>query len=122
MQQINSLYGFLMYIAQTNLTTKMEKLFLIKPDFKDPNRNGDSNYFCTNCVTLEGLLSFYPRLRNELEVSYVDFARPRPAIVDLIGEANQSCPVLVLDDGKFINKAEDIMNHLAEHHQIGQAH
>lgn len=100
----------------------MEKLFLIKPDFKDLKRNADSNYFCTNCVTLEGLLSFYPRLRNELDVHYVDFARPRPAIVELIGEANQSCPVLVLDDGKFLNRAEDIMSHLAKHYQIGQAH
>ena len=108
--------------AQTYTTSKMEKLFLIKPDFKDLNRGDEIKYFCPNCVTLEGLLSFYPRLRNELEVHYVDFVRPRPAIVDLIGEANQSCPVLVLDDGKFINKADDIIHHLTEHHQIGQAH
>jgi len=100
----------------------MEKLFLIKPDFKDLKRNADINYFCPNCVTLEGLLSFYPKLRNELEVHYVDFARPRPSIVELIGEENQSCPVLILEDGKFINKLEDIVGHLAEHHKIGEAH
>ena len=100
----------------------MEKLFLIKPDFKDPQRNDDSKYFCTHCATMEGLLSFYPQLRNELEVHYVDYMRPRNAIVDLIGEANQSCPVLVFDDGKFLNKAEEIIDHLADHHKIGLAH
>jgi len=100
----------------------MEKLFLIKPDFKDLQRSSENKYFCPNCATMEGLLSFYPRLRNELEIHYVDFQRPRPAIVALIGEANQSCPVLVLDDGKFINKLEDIVGHLAENHQIGLAH
>jgi len=111
-----------MYIAQTNSKFKMEKLFLIKPDFKDINRGDENKYFCPHCASLEGLLSFYPQLRNELEVHYVDFIRPRPAIVELIGQANQSCPVLVLDDGKFINRADDIITHLTEHYQIGQAH
>lgn len=100
----------------------MEKLFLIKPDFQDPNRGAKNKYFCPNCVLLEGLLSFYPRLRNELEVHYIDFARPRPAIVDLIGEANQSCPVLVLEDGRFINEPQDIVRYLTENYHIGKSH
>ncbi|MDO9615024.1 MAG: DUF3088 family protein, partial [Bacteroidota bacterium] len=61
-------------------------------------------------------------LRNELEVTYVDFVRPRPAIVDLIGEENQGCPVLILEDGSFLNETDDIIQHLTEKHQIGQAH
>lgn len=100
----------------------MEKLFLLKPDFKDINRNAENKYFCPPCTLIEGLLSFYPRLRNELEVQYVDFVRPRPAIVDLIGEANQSCPVLVLEDGTFINEPNEIVRYLNENHQIGQPH
>jgi len=100
----------------------MEKLFLIKPDFQDLKRADGKNYFCPGCVTLEGLLSFYPRLRTELEVSYVDFARPRPAIVELIGEANQGCPVLILEDGSFIHESDNIIRHLVEKHGVGEPH
>lgn len=100
----------------------MEKLFLLKPDFQDINRKADAKYFCPPCALIEGVLSFYPRLRNELEITYVDFVRPRPAIIELIGEANQSCPVLVLDDGSFLNDADEIIQHLTANHQIGQAH
>lgn len=100
----------------------MEKLFLLKPDFQDINRDTKAKYFCPPCTLIEGLLSFYPRLRHELEVHYVDFARPRPAIIDLIGEANQSCPVLVLNDGKFINEPDDIIHYLSEKYHIAQAH
>jgi glutathione S-transferase len=100
----------------------MEKLFLLKPDFKDINRSAENKYFCPSCTLIEGLLSFYPRLRNELEVHYVDFVRPRPEIVKLIGEANQSCPVLVLDDGKFINEPDEIVFYLVKNHGIAQPH
>lgn len=100
----------------------MEKLFLLKPDFQDVNRGAENKYFCPPCTLIEGLLSFYPRLRNELEVHYVDFVRPRPAIIDLIGEANQSCPVLVLGDGTFINEPDDIIRYLTEKYQIAQPH
>ncbi|HAH26125.1 MAG TPA: hypothetical protein DCL77_20580 [Prolixibacteraceae bacterium] len=100
----------------------MEKLFLIKPDFQDIKQGADIKFFCPNCALLEGLLSFYPRLRNELQVNYVDFARPRPAIIELIGEANQSCPVLIFEDGTFINEPEDIVRYLIKNHNIGHAH
>lgn len=100
----------------------MKKLFLLKADFKDLNRGDDKRYFCPDCVMIEGLLSYYPRLANELEVNYVNFARPRPVLVDLLGEENQSCPVLVLEDGSFINETAAIIKHLTEKHQIGHAH
>jgi hypothetical protein len=100
----------------------MKRLFLLKADFKDESRADDKRYFCPDCVMIEGLLSYYPRLLNELEVKYVNFARPRPALVDLLGEENQSCPVLVLEDGTFINDTAGIIQHLIEKHQIGHAH
>ncbi len=100
----------------------MEKLFLLNPDFQDINRGAEKKYFCPPCALIEGVLSFYPRLRNELEITYVDFVRPRPAIIELIGEENQGCPVLVLEDGSFVNEPDDIIQHLTENHQIGQAH
>jgi hypothetical protein len=100
----------------------MKKLFLLKADFQDVSRADALRYFCPDCVMLEGLLSYYPRLLDELEVKYVNFARPRNPIIELIGEENQSCPVLVLDDGTFINDPEKIINHLIEYHKIGRPH
>ena len=100
----------------------MKKLFLLKPNFRDFNRVDGKLYFCPDCAIIEGLLSYYPRLRNELEVHYLDFARPRKVLVDLLGDANQSCPVLVLDDGSFLNEPNDIIQHLTENHQIGHSH
>lgn len=100
----------------------MKKLFLLKADFKDANRDDGKRYFCPDCVMLEGLMSYYPRLREELDVYYVSFARPRKVLVDLLGEANQSCPVLVLEDGTFINDTNEIIRHLNKYHQIGEQH
>ena len=100
----------------------MGNLFLLKPDFQDVNRNAESRYFCPPCALIEGVLSFYPQLRNELEVTYVDFVRPRQAIIDLIGEENQGCPVLILEDGSFLNETDAIIQHLNKKYKIGQAH
>jgi hypothetical protein len=100
----------------------MKKLFLLKADFQDKNRADGKNYFCPGCSPIEGLLSYYPRLRTELEVEYVDFTRPRKVLVDLLGEENQSCPVLVLENGSFINEPDKIVSHLTEFHKIGFSH
>ncbi len=45
-----------------------------------------------------GLSEFYPSLKEQLELRYPDFPRPRPELVELLGEDNQSRPVLVLKD------------------------
>lgn len=101
------------------------KLFLLKADFADAKiGSADAKYFCPDCAYIEGLLSYYPRLRSELDITYVDFKRPRPAIVELIGEANQSCPVLIIDatNGIFINDNVEIARYLAENYGIGVIH
>jgi hypothetical protein len=100
----------------------MKKLFLLKPDFHDANRDPNQKYFCPDCAFVEGLLSYYPRLRDEIEVTYVDFARPRKVLVDLLGEANQSCPVLILEDGSFINEPNLIYDHITAFHGVGKSH
>jgi hypothetical protein len=100
----------------------MKKLFLLKADFQDASRGDGKRYFCTDCAILEGLVSYYPQLSTELEVKYVNFARPRQVLVDLIGEANQNCPVLVLEDGSFISDTSEIIRHLTEYHKVGHPH
>lgn len=71
-----------------------DRLYLLKPDFLD----GGSKFFCAECAMVEGMLSFYPKLRETLEVRYVGFAKPRPDIVAELGPEHQSSPVLVIAD------------------------
>lgn len=68
-------------------------LFLLKEKFED---GPGQPYYCPQCAEITGVLAYFPDLRHQLDVRYVDFPRPRKDVVELIGEANQSCPVLVL--------------------------
>lgn len=117
----------------------MDQLFLLKPGFVDAavDRQG-KKYYCPYCATIEGVLSYYPELRKELEIRHVDFPRPRKEITDLLGEAYQGCPVLVIDEGRsetiaadslkevngrrFINSSADILDYLAKVYNVGIPH
>jgi hypothetical protein len=79
-----------------------DHLFILKPGFED---GGDGKqYYCSHSAQVEGILSFYPRLRLEMDVTYLKFPLPRQPIVDLIGQENQSAPVLVVGDAAAIPK------------------
>jgi len=69
-----------------------ERLFLLAPGF---DKDGIPS-FCGPCAMVEGFLGYFPQVRETLEIVYYPFPRPRAAIVDRVGEANQSMPVLVL--------------------------
>jgi hypothetical protein len=71
-----------------------DRLYLLAPDFSA----GGVRQFCSECAMVEGMLGFYPRLREQVEVRYVGFARPRPEIVSELGPEHQSSPVLVIAD------------------------
>jgi hypothetical protein len=71
-----------------------DQLFLMKPGFKNA---GLGPFYCGE-APVEGLLSFFPDLRDKVDVTYIEFPRPRKAIVDLVGENHQSIPVIVLAD------------------------
>ncbi|NBP69305.1 MAG: DUF3088 family protein [Cytophagia bacterium] len=74
------------------------KLFLLHPDFTDLLMdNKGLKYYCPHCAFIEGVLAYYPKLRNEVDIEYVDFPRPRNKIIALLGEYNQSCPLLIID-------------------------
>jgi hypothetical protein len=78
----------------------MDILFLLTPGFTDSARDGvGKRYYCPDCAFLEGVLACCPELRDRLDIRYVDYPRPRRPIVDLVGEAHQGCPNLVLDPG-----------------------
>lgn len=112
---------------------KSDRLYLLKPQFMDHDKGP---YFCPGCAEMVGLLEFYPELKALLEVRYLDFPRPRPELIELIGEENQSCPVLVLKEepraafpplrqakGRwFVEGANEIARYLSQAHGIGLPH
>jgi hypothetical protein len=112
-----------------------DHLFLLTPLFPDA-KLGPGLYHCSECAQIEGLLSFFPFLRSRIDVSYVDFPRPRSAVVPLVGPENQGCPVLVLGAGStapagakvgpsglaFVSGAVAISEYLAAGHGISRPH
>ncbi len=70
-------------------------LFLLPPGFEDNGRRE----FCPECAEIWGVLSYYPAIREALDIRYQPIARPRRELVDMLGEENQNCPTLVLDPG-----------------------
>ena len=116
----------------------MAKLFLLKPDFTDANADSKGlKYYCPHCAIVEGVLSYFPELKERIEIEYVDFARPRPTVIATIGEENQSCPVLIIDknettvdtsyfsaygDKLFVNSTKLICRFLADNYGVSYSH
>lgn len=69
------------------------KLFLMKPGF---HNLGMGPFYCGDSVSIEGMLAFFPELRRQIDIEYIEFSKPRRALVELLGEDGQSVPVLVL--------------------------
>jgi hypothetical protein len=112
-----------------------DTLFLLAPGFRD----GDgAPYYCPYCTIFEGLLHLYPQLETQIDVRRVDFAKPRPEIVELLGAENQSCPVLVVNHPvvdppencrmktvgnlHFFDEPEEIGNYLSQTYGIPRPH
>ena len=81
---------------------------------------------------MTGILWYYPEVAAKLDIRQVDVPRPRPEVVALVGEENQSCPVLVLPAGEtpagvpvahgraFVSGPEAIIKYLADHYGTAQ--
>jgi hypothetical protein len=74
-----------------------DTLFIIGAPFEDPALDG--TWFCTSCATMEGMLLANPHWATRIDVKRSPYPRPRTDIIALIGEDNQSMPVLVLAAG-----------------------
>lgn len=99
---------------------------------------GAGPFYCPGSLKIEGLLAYYPRLRDEIDIVYVDFPQPRKDIVSLIGQDNQGAPVLVLGEAarsktshpkmqargsvRFLNGSDNILEYLAEVYGIARRH
>lgn len=73
-------------------------LFLLDVTFEDAAA-GPGPFYCPDSTSIYGLLLSFPQLTDRLDVRRIGFKKPRTEIVELIGEANQSCPVLILAEG-----------------------
>jgi hypothetical protein len=111
-----------------------DKLFILRPDFEDPAYPG-KRFYCWHCALLEGVLASFPQLAARLDVERVAWPRPRQAVIDLVGEANQSLPLLVLASGStsvhqtgvfkgraFIGDKDKILAALSERHGFPDPH
>ena len=88
-----------------------DRLFILDREFDDPAFPG-STFYCRDCILIEGLLAMFPDRTANLEVIRVPWPRPRPLVVDAIGELNQNLPALVFSDGGFVNEIKLLLETL----------
>lgn len=74
-----------------------DQLFLLRPGFYNV---GLGPLYCDESVPVEGMLSFFPQIRELIDVHYIEFTRPRRVLVQLLGEEHQALPVLILAEGR----------------------
>ena len=92
-------------------------LFLLNPNFKDVVRDDkDILYYCPDCAFLEGVLSYYPNLRELLDIRYIDYPRPRKEIVMMVGDGHQGCPNLVLNTLNLPHASLDLFYQYGNHY------
>lgn len=70
-----------------------DQLYLLRPGFMNA---GKEPLYCSDSAPVEGLLSFFPQLRQLVDIHYLEFPRPREPLVKTLGDQYQSLPVLVL--------------------------
>jgi hypothetical protein len=78
---------------------KQDRLILLRQGFEVPAYPA-KRFFCWHCALLDGLLASFPDLAKRLHVDRVAWPRPRQEVVALVGEENQSLPLLILAEGE----------------------
>jgi hypothetical protein len=83
-----------------------DQLYLLEPGFSN---GGLGPLYCGDSVAIEGLLSFFPALREAVDVHYIAFPRPRAPLVEALGEERQSVPVLILADTALKDEGVEVL-------------
>ncbi|MCK1714023.1 MULTISPECIES: DUF3088 domain-containing protein [unclassified Bradyrhizobium] len=107
-----------------------DRLFLLRPGFEDPTFP-NRRFYCWHCALIDGVLASFPALAATLDVHRIPW--PRQAVIALLGEVNQSLPLLVLADGTtsprqtgshraFIADKDAILAALSERHGFPDPH
>ena len=102
-----------------------DRLFLLEAEFGD-SALPDRAFYCQDCMTIEGLLAAFPEHTGTLDILRVAYPRPRAAVIEAIGEANQNLPALVWtnDDGStgFANDMPGLLAALHTRHGFPERH
>ncbi len=98
-----------------------DTLYILAPGFEDPAYPGKA-FYCWHCALMEGVLASFPELADRLDVRRIAWPKPRREVAELLGEDNQSLPVLVLSEGGFINDKDAILAALTERHGFPHPH
>ncbi|MBC6983379.1 DUF3088 family protein [Caulobacter sp. 17J80-11] len=72
----------------------IDRLFLLQPDFEDAGRR----WFCPPSAAVAGFLDWFPHVRAEVDLVYVDFPRPPSPMAELLGDDHPGCPLLVMSE------------------------
>ncbi|APE27253.1 DUF3088 family protein [Aurantiacibacter gangjinensis] len=89
-----------------------DTLFILERSYTDD----DGEYFCRDCVEVDGLLALFPELGARLNVIRVPWTKPRVPVVEALGEDNQNCPALAFPEGGFVNTQDALLAALHERH------
>lgn len=92
-------------------------LYVLKENFDD-SFSGSDPYFCPHCAEIKGVLGYFPKLLHNLDVRFVDYARPRTEIVEMIGEDHQDCPVLILAEPPAMDAMEMMSGEAGGHYFV----
>lgn len=110
-----------------------DKLFVLRPGFDDKG----VTYFCPYSAQVIGFLTYYPQVRDTVDLVELDFAKPRKPLVELVGEEHQAAPMLVLggepvavphvkigetNSHKFVEKTIEILRYLAATRSVPAPH
>jgi len=118
----------------SKVVVSKDTLFLLKPDFIDP-KFPNQRFYCWHCALIEGVLLSFPNMADHLIIERVAWERPRKLVIDVVGEENQSLPLLVLatdrpskfqtgrfENISFIAGKDKILEALSERHGFPKPH
>lgn len=72
-----------------------DTLFLLAPGFEDKDRRE----YCPECAEIWGVLSYFPAIKEAIDIRYEPLVHPRPGLAALLGEGAWNSPTLVLAEG-----------------------
>ncbi|MBH5321159.1 DUF3088 family protein [Aurantiacibacter sediminis] len=90
-----------------------DTLFILERSYASED---GGEYFCRDCVEVDGLLALFPELAEKLDVVRVPWPKPRAAVVEALGQSNQNCPALAFAEGGFVNTQDALLAALRERH------
>ena len=61
-------------------------LFLLAPGFEDKGRRE----YCPECAEMWGLLSYFPAIKESVDIHYQPIARPRADLVERLGDKTKT--------------------------------